>query len=411
MMKTRIYSLFTGLLLVAGYSFAQEQIEPWQEGWMDIHTIATGCGECTFIIFPDGTTMLIDAGDVTNNTKEHPYPNFMDDPDRTVGERQAEYILDFSEGLPHPDRLDYFLLTHFHKDHMGQAKGMLPGPNGYGLSGISQLGEYMRFDTFVDRGWPDYDNPSKEKVESFNPGFMPEYRRFLQYHIDVKGSTVEQFRIGDRRQFVLKNQPDRYDFQIWNVAASGMIDDGSGGISSMYPDDADEEMFDENTNSCVIVLRYGHFKYYNGGDVCGRAVTTGNRRKIDCESQIADLCGQMTVVKADHHGYKDSCNPYFLWKTKPQVVVIPAFGAPHPWIDTLRRLSDPHYKIKGIYATTPSAEEICKEEMKHITSIGHIVVRVYEGGEKWQVFTLDRKEKGYKVLHMTEVMTTLKING
>ena len=49
--------------------------------------------------------------------------------------------------------------------------------------------------------------------------------------------------------------------------------------------------------------------------------------------------------------------------------------------------------------------------MKHITSIGHIVVRVYEGGEKWQVFTLDRKEKGYKVLHMTEVMTTLKING
>lgn len=401
----RIISSIFALLLCTTLSFAQETLQPWQEGWMDIHTIATGCGECTFIVLPDGTTMLIDAGDVTNNTKEHPYPNFMDDPDRTVGEREAEYILDFSKGLPRTGRLDYFLLTHFHKDHMGQVKGMLHGPAGYGLSGITQLGEYLEFDTFVDRGWPDYDNPSKEKVESFNPGFMPEYRKYLQHQVNIKGSSVEQFRVGDRRQFVMKNQPGRYDVQIWNVAASGIIDDGSGGVRSMYPPDADKTLFDENTNSCVIVLRYGLFKYYNGGDVCGRAIETGKRRKIDCESQIADLCGPMAVVKADHHGYKDSCNPYFLWKTKPQAVVIPAFGAPHPWVETLRRLSDPHYKIKGIYATTPSAAEICKEEMKHITAIGHIVVRVYEGGQKWQVFVLDRKDKGYAVLHATEVMT------
>ena len=143
----RIISSIFYLLLCTTLSFAQETLQPWQEGWMDIHTIATGCGECTFIVLPDGTTMLIDAGDVTNNTKEHPYPNFMDDPDRTVGEREAEYILDFSKGLPRTGRLDYFLLTHFHKDHMGQVKGMLPGPAGYGLSGITQLGEYLEFDT------------------------------------------------------------------------------------------------------------------------------------------------------------------------------------------------------------------------------------------------------------------------
>lgn len=384
--------------------YGQDQMPPWQEGWMDIHTVATGAGESTFIIMPDGTTMMIDAGDVTNNTKEHDYPNFMDDPQRTVAGRLAEYVMDFSAGLPHPQRLDYFLLTHFHKDHMGQAKGMTPGKNGYGLSGITELGEYVGFNTIVDRGWPEYDSPSKEKVESFNPGFMEEYRKFLQYQIDAKSSSVEQFRIGDSRQFVLKHQPEKYDFKIWNVAASGIIDDGAGGVRSMYPSDADETMFDENTNSCVVVFRYGPFKYYNGGDVCGRAVETGNRRKIDCESHIADLCGPITVVKTDHHGYKDSCNPYFLWKTKPQAVVIPAFGGTHPWIETLRRLTDPHYKIKGIYATTRSAEKICKEEMNGITAFGHIVVRVYEGGKKWQIYVLDLKDKGYKVLHMTDVM-------
>ena len=45
--------------------------------------------------------------------------------------------------------------------------------------------------------------------------------------------------------------------------------------------------------------------------------------------------------------------------------------------------------------------------MKHITAIGHIVVRVYEGGQKWQVFVLDYKENGYKVIHTTEVVSTL----
>ncbi|MCZ6693934.1 MAG: hypothetical protein O6939_08525, partial [Bacteroidetes bacterium] len=40
----------------------------WQDGYMDIHHINTGMGDCTFFVFPDGTTMLFDAGemDLTN---------------------------------------------------------------------------------------------------------------------------------------------------------------------------------------------------------------------------------------------------------------------------------------------------------------------------------------------------------
>ena len=42
---------------------AQEYLPKWQEGYMDIHTIATGRGDATFIVMPDGTTLMIDAGD------------------------------------------------------------------------------------------------------------------------------------------------------------------------------------------------------------------------------------------------------------------------------------------------------------------------------------------------------------
>src|SRR5690606_8392419 len=33
----------------------------WEEGYLDIHAINTGRGESTLLIFPDGTTMLVDA--------------------------------------------------------------------------------------------------------------------------------------------------------------------------------------------------------------------------------------------------------------------------------------------------------------------------------------------------------------
>ena len=400
----RIYSIFFFLVLLSASIRAQDTLPAWQKGWMDIHTIAVGAGECTFVIMPDGTTMMIDAGDVTKASKDpHNYPNFMDDPNRTVGERIAEYVLDFSKDLPRPAGPDYFLLTHFHGDHMGQVKGMLSGANGYGLSGITQVGEYLSFGKFVDRGWPDYDEPSRERVESFNKGFMPEYRKFLEYQSETKGSAIEKFEIASRRQFRMCYSPKDYDFEVWNLAAAGRIVTGRGkGVRKAYGKDADPMLFDENTNSCALVMRYGPFTYYNGGDICGKATAKGT--KLDIESQIADLCGQMTVIKTDHHGWKDSTNPYFLWKTRPQVVLIPAYGNTHPWIETLRRLSDTHYGIKGIFATTASAEPICKEEMKHITAIGHIVVRVYEGGRNYQVFVLDRKDNDYKVLYASQMI-------
>ena len=42
---------------------AQEYLPEWQEGYLDIHTIATGRGDAALIVMPDGTTMMIDAGD------------------------------------------------------------------------------------------------------------------------------------------------------------------------------------------------------------------------------------------------------------------------------------------------------------------------------------------------------------
>ena len=39
-------------------------LKAWKEGTLDIHHISTGRGSSIFFILPDGTRMLVDAGDL-----------------------------------------------------------------------------------------------------------------------------------------------------------------------------------------------------------------------------------------------------------------------------------------------------------------------------------------------------------
>lgn len=137
---------------------SQEYLPEWQEGYMDIHTIATGRGDATFIVMPDGTTLMIDAGDNgKKKDKQHP------DTTKRAGEWQAIYMKHVMASLPDKNNVDYALVTHFHDDHMGSVREMLPGSNGYGLSGITLVGEFIGFGKLIDRAYPDYDFPSAER--------------------------------------------------------------------------------------------------------------------------------------------------------------------------------------------------------------------------------------------------------
>ena len=41
-----------------------QPLPPWKEGYLDLHHINTGRGSSAYYIFPDGTTMLVDAGEM-----------------------------------------------------------------------------------------------------------------------------------------------------------------------------------------------------------------------------------------------------------------------------------------------------------------------------------------------------------
>lgn len=382
-------------------SFAQEYLPKWQEGYMDIHTIATGRGDATFIVMPDGTTLMIDAGD-NGKPKDPQHP----DTTKRAGEWQAVYMKKVMEGLPDKNKVDYAMITHFHDDHMGCVRQMLPGNNGYGLSGITLVGEFVDFGTLIDRAYPDYDFPSEKKVNNANKGFMPEYHKFVEYK-QSKGMKVEKFQIGGLNQIQLQHNPKKYrkNFEIRNLAANGEVWTGVGTeVVKQYK--GDPTLFDENVNSCAIRITYGDFRYFNGGDLSGGNWPSYKSQERDMETGVAKVCGNVDVIKANHHGYYDTCNGFFLNTLSPEVVIIDARSNNHPVPSTMTRMTDPLvWPDQGeFYITVDKAREKLSEELwSHFKPWGHIVVRVYEGGKEYQVFVLDPDKLDYPVKYVSEI--------
>ena len=122
-MKKSILFFITILCCVLGS--AQVQLPKWEKGYLDIHHINTGRGSCAFLILPDGTNMMIDAGDFDNESFDAKYapmfaPQVFPNSSYTAGSSIVNYVTNLL-GKEKPE-IDYFLLTHFHSDHYGSVR-------------------------------------------------------------------------------------------------------------------------------------------------------------------------------------------------------------------------------------------------------------------------------------------------
>ena len=63
-MKKISLILATIILAFSVVEAKPKQLKPWSKGTLDIHHISTGRGPAFFYILPDGTRLLVDAGDL-----------------------------------------------------------------------------------------------------------------------------------------------------------------------------------------------------------------------------------------------------------------------------------------------------------------------------------------------------------
>ena len=378
-----------------------QTLAPWQPGYLDIHQISTGRGESAFLILPDSTTLLIDAGDLGDTTvfKQTIMPARPNDLKRPA-ERIAQYIRHFYPAIDQQAGIDFAMLTHFDTDHIGKAdttaiEAGLP----YKLTGIAHVEKLLGIQTLIDRGYPDYDYPSKEKMEAFKA--LNNYRKLIAVR-DQAGKRTEKFEVGSNQQMRLLNHPESYpEFEIRNVVGNGEVWTGEGNGKRLGQ--LVEHYRGENSASCGVRIRYGHFDYLTCGDIQGKPL---DKYPSTMEKEVAPVVQNMDVVLANHHAYKDAMFEPFIQSTRPRVFIIPVWDFYHPEVEPLARMLDtnlyPDERLLFATGLVDCNQERLGENRKQIKPTGHIVTRVYEGGKQFQIFVLDDCSDNYEIIYQTE---------
>lgn len=352
-------------LLIPFKGYAQT-LEKWEEGYLDIHHINTGRGDATWMILPDGTTLLIDAG--SNSRKGERVVSPKPNDSLRAGEWIAEYI---RRAMPeNKSFIDYALLTHYHSDH---------------IDGIADV--YKRY-------------PAKAVIDRGN-AFVPPatdscYVRYVRF-LNSTGVRREAFNVGCNNQFSLKYKKSKYDslFHIQNIYANGSLWDAGKGLVTLFADTVYEKQNKprENMYSCVIRLSYGDFDYYTGGDIPGFP-RPGRPAWHDVESPVSQSVGKVEVAVLNHHGNEDGTNSTFLANLAPQNIILSTWDALHPNHTVLYRLfsKELYPDERNVFATNlhPATKIVIGELVNKMASqAGHIVVRVLPGGNEYYIYVLD----------------------
>jgi competence protein ComEC len=275
---------------------------PRPVGEVQVHVLDVGPveGDSILIVSPTGKTVLIDAGDAGKG--------------KVILEALKRYKI---------DRIDYFIATHPHPDHIGGADEVMNGTkvvtvidNGVDLS-TPQPSPAPTKKGSKPKPAPT-PVPKKTRVKSIN-SFFDEYKEALQ----KSGAQYEKAEAGKT-----------YDL-------------GGGAILTVLaptePFFTKEQMKtggnDPNANSIVLRLDYGDFSMLFMGD----AETQTEERMIGKDANL-----KARVIKIGHHGSKYATSEHFLKAAQPETVII-STGAwnryGHPAQSMLDRLKSVNAKL------------------------------------------------------------------
>ena len=358
---------------------AGKPLPAWEEGHLDIHSINTGRGECTFYILPDGTTMLVDAGEF--HTGGSKYPMVDQKPDTLIRPYKvyAAYIQNI---LPCSDSIHYALATHYHMDHIGRMeKDYAVSDSGYVLTGMMALYDEIPYRTLVDRSWPEYEDKKEQK----------NWECFARSMSERDGMKVEKFDLGSDSQFVLVNHPEKYpDFRIRNYHVNGLVWN-NGQIKDCWKG----KPVKENGASAGFLLSYGKFDWFTGGDA-------GNNGKV--EKPTARAIGrQIEAMKGHHHMSWHTMSAEMLEIFRPQVVVNQSFYAHQPWPETMKNVLSvgvPEGQTRDVFLTNLH-DSTYVDEPETLAKVkayrGHVVIRVLPGGDSFYVYMLNDNDLKFNV--------------
>lgn len=387
------------------------QFPEWEPGILEIHHIQTGRGDAAYSIFPDGTTLLIDAGDMSET---HPRTTSRRNTPLTpnVSKSAPEWIVDYIDQFKPkklPRKLNYALITHYHDDHFGELDSLrqraLPGD--YALTGIMAVGNQIPIHKLIDRGF-EYPINLKDKRIQESPRFskdpygmittLKEYWRFIDHEHLTRNLINEPLQVGSSNQIKLEIDGESYpEFRVRNIVSNGNVWNGYG--ENQYFSLFDSGVYPgENPLSNGIRIDYGPFNYFTGGDLSG-VDALGQNDLNSVESHIAPIIGPVEVAVLNHHGNRDSQNAYYVRTLRPQVWIQQSWTADHPGSEVLRRLLSRNLYPgeRWTFATSmlEGTHDVLGGLLDNYSALqGHIVLRVYDRGKTFEIYVFDHLSTG-----------------
>jgi competence protein ComEC len=244
---------------------------------LQIYFVDVEGGQATLIVSPSGQSLLIDTG----------WPGYDGrDADRIMAAAHQAGI----------QQLDYVLITHYHRDHVG---------------GVPQLADGMKIGTFVDHG------PNQEDSEETRADYAA-YEKTIAGHahvvvkpgwgLPIKGLDVHV--LAAAGEHIANPLPGQGQANSYCAAEPTPAVDAT-----------------ENARSIGVLIKYGQFRFLDLGDL-----TKKKELELACPN---NMIGTVDLFLVTHHGSDLSNTKALDWALHPRVAIFdngPRKGAsPAAW--------------------------------------------------------------------------------
>jgi hypothetical protein len=264
-------------------------------------------------------------------------------------------VADKIEELTGRRSVDYFLISHYHYDHMGNL--YYNSTKGNGLWGLIDT-QGITIDTIIDRG-----------DEKPSPGETSSHENYLAAVANWK----QQGKITRRVKAALgTNQVQlgpNVTTEVVAVNGNGILEQ----LNAVNPQRFLDYPPSENDYSIALKITFGKFEYFTGGDLSGETVEEvypdgATSSYNDIETSVGNRVGDVEVMKVDHHGSSHSSNTSFFSHLHPEVSVISCGinGYKHPNRGVVTRL----LQSSKLFITT----DVSAEEWQGDSSIGTMLL-------------------------------------